>query len=110
MYGAQPTEYDDPYYGDGRADYSHETGHNEFPYYPGIYELNGKTPDPPEPAPRKHGAHAKRNLRRVEQDRAAALEAERAEIMYAMANLTIFAGYRAVVFELTDAFQPELRG
>lgn len=105
MYGYQAEEYNDAYYGDGHADYSHESGNNEFPYYPGIYDLNGKTPATPEPAHRKRGAHAKNNLRRLEQDRAVALEAERAEITLAMFKLAIFTGHRAVAVHLASSYQ-----
>lgn len=83
MYMQQPSEYTE--YGTpetGYADYRLEGGWNEF-------KRNGK--------PTKRGRHAGRKHDAVEMDRAAALEAERSEIVKLMVALQIFTGPRAVV-------------
>lgn len=53
--------------------------------------------------PRHRGAHAKNNLAAVEQDRAAALEAERTDIVKAMSRMGAYVGNRAVAVAILTA-------
>jgi hypothetical protein len=104
--GYQPRDDDETYGGSqsGHADYSYN-GHNEFPALPGtstpainVIPISG--PQPPRLSP------ARRGMRDVQQDRAKALEAERAELTKAMWLMAGYIGFRAVAIELVAAFQP----
>lgn len=92
MLGQQPSEYTE--YGvapdAGYADYRLETGYNEF-------KRNGK--------PTRHAKHAGPNNKAVEQDMAAALEAERKDIALLMAKLYIYTDARAVVRAFIQAIR-----
>lgn len=56
------------------------------------------------PAPRL--TPSRRGMRDVEQDRAAALEAERTELVQAIMMMDQYVGYRVALFTLASAMQP----